>query len=122
MSEKQNRDLEAQSTEVNQLKRMMTQKEDGTIQTLIKFQEQLVQKDKEISEIQNCAKKKQLELETLLKREKKKYADQSTKLNSKLNKQESLVAKYFGVEQELKNLRSSVLLKDKEIARLNDQL
>ena len=34
----------------------------------------------------------------MLKRETKKGADQITKLNAKMNKQDTLVAKYFGVE------------------------
>ena len=100
MGEKQS---QAQSSdEVNQ---MTAQKDDGTVQSLKK---QLVEKDREITKIQISAKKKQLELENLLKKEKKIYIEQSSKLNSKLTRQESLVAKYSGVEKELQNLRSSV--------------
>ena len=72
--------------------------------------------------MQMNAKKKQLELETALKRETKKGADQVIKLSAKLNKQESLVTKYFGVEQEMTSLRAAALLKDNEISKLKDQL
>lgn len=41
-----------------------------------------------------------------MKRDLKKSALDVAKLNQKLNKQESLVAKYFGVENELISLRS----------------
>ena len=41
-----------------------------------------------------------------------------SKLNAKLNKQESLVVKYFGVENEMVSLRQSILEKDNEIASL----
>lgn len=57
-----------------------------------------------------------------MKRDLKKSALEVAKLNQKLNKQESLVAKYFGVENELISLRSKVLLKDNEISKLNIQL
>lgn len=70
--------------------------------------------------MQMNAKKKQLELETALKRETKKGADQVIKLSAKLNKQESLVTKYFGVEQEMTSLRAAALLKDNEISKLKD--
>ena len=45
-------------------------------------------------------------------------AAEITKLNAKLNKQESLVVKYFGVENEMVSLRSSILTKDNEITIL----
>ena len=70
--------------------------------------------------MQMNAKKKQLELETALKRETKKGADQVIKLSAKLNKQESLVTKYFGVEQEMTSLRAAALFKDNEISKLKD--
>ena len=55
-----------------------------------------------------------------MKRETKRGADQIAKLSAKLNKQESLVAKYFGVDQELSSLRAAVLLKDNQIMKLKD--
>ena len=81
-----------------------------------------MQKDSEIGNVQAAAKKKQLELETQLKREIKKSGDQIAKLNKKLNKQETLAAKFFNLEGELTSLRSQLLLKDKEIFNLKDQL
>ena len=43
-------------------------------------------------------------------------------LNAKLNKQESLVVKYFGVENEMVSLRSSIMSKDQEIVALRSTI
>ena len=52
----------------------------------------------------------------------KKAATETAKLTAKLNKQESLVTKYFGVENEMLSLRTQILLKDNEISTLKHQL
>ena len=52
----------------------------------------------------------------------KKSTAEITKLNAKLNKQESLVVKYFGVENEMVSLRSAILTKDNEISTLRSQI
>ena len=63
-----------------------------------------------------------LELETKIKIDTKKSTSEITKLNAKLNKQDTLVNKYFGVENEMVSLRQKVMNKDSEIGRLNKLL
>jgi len=97
-------------------------KDEGTTAVLVKFQEQLVLKDAQITGIQVAAKRKQTELETKLAATVKKKGDEIAKLNTKLNKQESLVVKYFGVENEMVSLRTSILDKDNQISQLRAQV
>ena len=100
------------------LKRQMTQKDEGTGQILMKFQDELAKKEKQLTELQATSKKKITDLETQMRKDLKRSASEIAKLNSKLNKQESMVAKYFGVENELVSLRGQILAKDNEISKL----
>ena len=97
-------------------------KEDGTTQVLMKFQEQLALKDVQMIEMQQVSKKKMGDLEKQLAATEKKSASEINKLNAKLNKQESLVVKYFGVENEMISLRSAILAKDHEINSLKSHV
>ena len=54
-----------------------------------------------------------------MKKDLKKSATDIAKLNGKINKQDTLVNKYFGVENEMISLRSNILVKEAEISRLN---
>ena len=51
-----------------------------------------------------------------------KHAAEMAKMNSKLNKQDSLAAKYFGVDKEMQNLKTQIIHKDTEIERLKIEL
>ena len=52
----------------------------------------------------------------------KKSATEIGKLTAKLSKQDSLVTKYFGLDNEMLSLHTQLLLKDNEIATLKNQL
>jgi len=88
----------------------------------MKFSDELASKDMQLNVLQTSAKKKQKNLETKLVDVEKKSIDEIAKLNAKLNKQESLVSKYFGVENEMISLRSAIMTKDNEISTLRSQI
>ena len=58
---------------------------------MIKFQDELAIKDKQLTELQTSSKKKQLTLETQMKVDLKKFNSKISKLNSRLNKADSIV-------------------------------
>ena len=58
---------------------------------MIKFQDELALKDKQLTELQTSSKKKQLTLETQMKVDLKKFNSKISKLNSRLNKADSIV-------------------------------
>ena len=47
-----------------------------------------------------------------------KHTAQVAKLNGKLNNQDSLVAKYFGVDKEMQSLKKSLTEKEAEIMKM----
>ena len=73
-------------------------------------------------EQQQASRKKMTDLESKLATADKKSATQIAKLNAKINKQESLVVKYFGVENDMISLRQAILSKDHEIISLKSQV
>lgn len=97
-------------------------KDEGTTAVLVKFQEQLVIKDAEITGIQVASKQKQQELETKLATLEKSSTLEISKLNEKLNAHEQIVVKYFDVENEMVSLRSVILEKDNQISQLRAQV
>ena len=96
--------------------------EAGTAQVLIKFQDELALKDKQLSEQQASSKKKLMALETQMKVEQKKSATQIAKLNTKLDKSELLAGKSYDLDTELQSLKQQLSIKENEITRLNQQL
>ena len=104
--------------EVTSLKRQKTHIEDGTTQILIKFQDELASKEKELAE----SVKTVTSLKEDIARLKRQHASEVQKLNHKMNQQTTAAEKFFGVDTEMKSLKAKVEQKDREIAKLKQEL